>query len=135
MGRPYPMGELYTILATQNRWSGEGTYKLPEAQLDRFLMKLTMDYPSLDEEVNILERHHSNAALVKLDDITVPLLLRRKSCFDAPCFMKKVFIDHVASVHCLIAADTYQQAVYWGFLHGVRCYDAGVQSLCSLAGT
>ena len=44
------MGELYTILATQNPVEQEGTYKLPEAQLDRFLMKLTMDYPSLDEE-------------------------------------------------------------------------------------
>ena len=69
-GATYPMGELYTILATQNPVEQEGTYKLPEAQLDRFLMKLTMDYPSLDEEVNILERHHTNAAFVKLEDIT-----------------------------------------------------------------
>ena len=72
-GTTHRMGELYTILATQNPVEQEGTYKLPEAQLDRFLMKITMDYPSLDEEVNILERHHSNAALVKLDDITPAL--------------------------------------------------------------
>ena len=65
----YPMGELYTILATQNPVEQEGTYKLPEAQLDRFLMKITMDYPTLDEEINILERHHRNAAFVKLEDI------------------------------------------------------------------
>ena len=77
-GTTHRMGELYTILATQNPVEQEGTYKLPEAQLDRFLMKITMDYPSLDEEVNILERHHSNAALVKL--MISHLLLRRKSC-------------------------------------------------------
>lgn len=68
-GMTYPMGELYTILATQNPVEQEGTYKLPEAQLDRFLMKITMDYPTLDEEINILERHHTNAAFVKLEDI------------------------------------------------------------------
>lgn len=60
-GTTYPMGELYTILATQNPVEQEGTYKLPEAQLDRFLMKITMDYPSLDQEVEILERHHTRA--------------------------------------------------------------------------
>ena len=67
-GSTYRMGELYTILATQNPVEQEGTYKLPEAQLDRFLMKITMDYPSLEEEVSILERHHTNAALVKHPD-------------------------------------------------------------------
>ena len=69
-GTTYRMGALYTILATQNPVEQEGTYKLPEAQLDRFLMKITMGYPSVDEEVDILERHHTNASLVKLENIT-----------------------------------------------------------------
>ena len=47
-GTTHRMGDLYTILATQNPVEQEGTYKLPEAQLDRFLMKITMDYPSLE---------------------------------------------------------------------------------------
>ena len=42
-------------------------------------MKITMDYPSLEEEVNILERHHTNAALVKLDDIT-PAITQGSNC-------------------------------------------------------
>ena len=46
----------YTILATQNPVEQEGTYKLPEAQLDRFLMKITMGYPSLEEEVDVYKR-------------------------------------------------------------------------------
>ena len=63
-GVTYPMGELYTILATQNPVEQEGTYKLPEAQLDRFLMKITMGYPSAEEELEVLERHQANASLV-----------------------------------------------------------------------
>lgn len=58
-GTTHKMGPLYTILATQNPVEQEGTYKLPEAQLDRFLMKIHMDYPSVDEEVNILEDRKS----------------------------------------------------------------------------
>ena len=64
-GTTYAMSPIYTILATQNPVEHEGTYKLPEAQLDRFLMKITMQYPTLDEEVRILERHHANRRLTK----------------------------------------------------------------------
>ncbi|MDR1330483.1 MAG: MoxR family ATPase [Tannerella sp.] len=68
-GTTYRMNPLYTILATQNPIEQEGTYKLPEAQLDRFLMKITMQYPTPEEEVQILERHHANARLAALDDV------------------------------------------------------------------
>ena len=68
-GETHRMGDVYTIIATQNPVEQEGTYKLPEAQTDRFLMKITMGYPSIDEEVAILERHHANATFVKLDDV------------------------------------------------------------------
>lgn len=68
-GTTYKMNPLYTILATQNPVEQEGTYKLPEAQLDRFLMKITMPYPTLEEEVTILERHHANMKLTALEDI------------------------------------------------------------------
>ena len=76
-GTTHQMGELYTILATQNPVEQEGTYKLPEAQLDRFLMKITMGYPSLEEEVDILERHHANASLVKLESLA-PVLTKEE---------------------------------------------------------
>ena len=68
-GTTYPMSPIYTILATQNPVEQEGTYKLPEAQLDRFLMKVTMQYPTLDEEVRILELHHANRRLTTLEGI------------------------------------------------------------------
>lgn len=63
------MGDVYTILATQNPVEQEGTYKLPEAQLDRFMMKITMGYPTEEEEVTILERHQANTAKPDLSDI------------------------------------------------------------------
>jgi MoxR-like ATPase len=55
-GRTYPLEAPFMIVATMNPIEQEGTYRLPEAQLDRFFFKLTVDYPALDEEVTILER-------------------------------------------------------------------------------
>jgi MoxR-like ATPase len=52
----YPMAEPFTVLATQNPIEQEGTYPLPEAQLDRFLFKVKVGYPSMSEEKNILNR-------------------------------------------------------------------------------
>jgi MoxR-like ATPase len=53
-GTTYPMDAPYLVLATQNPIEQEGTYRLPEAQLDRFLFKIEIDYPSLEEESQIL---------------------------------------------------------------------------------
>ncbi|MBT8446663.1 MAG: AAA family ATPase, partial [Gammaproteobacteria bacterium] len=50
----YPLPELFLVMATQNPLEQEGTYPLPEAQLDRFLMYVTIDYPDADEERDIL---------------------------------------------------------------------------------
>ncbi len=72
-GTPRAMSDVFTIIATQNPVEQEGTYKLPEAQLDRFLMKITMDYPTTDEEVEILLRHQASAAFTKVDRLE-PLL-------------------------------------------------------------
>ena len=68
-GTSYKMGDVYTIIATQNPIEQEGTYRLPEAQLDRFLMKITMGYPSLDDEVEILRRHHEHTSFARLEDV------------------------------------------------------------------
>lgn len=61
-GTTYPMSAPFVVLATQNPIEQEGTYRLPEAQLDRFLFKLLVGYPSLEEEVRILEGHHERRA-------------------------------------------------------------------------
>jgi MoxR-like ATPase len=57
-GQPWPLPNPFMVLATQNPIEFEGTYPLPEAQLDRFLMKIRMTYPAQQEERQILERHY-----------------------------------------------------------------------------
>lgn len=57
-GQEFDMQPPFLVFATQNPIEQEGTYRLPEAQLDRFLFKINVDYPSLDEEVAILESKH-----------------------------------------------------------------------------
>lgn len=62
-GTTYPMSEPFLILATQNPVEHEGTYRLPEAQLDRFLFKLSIGYPSAAEETEILKGHNDRRRL------------------------------------------------------------------------
>lgn len=113
-GTTHQMGELYTILATQNPVEQEGTYKLPEAQLDRFLMKITMGYPSLEEEVDILERHHANASLVKLESLTP--VLTKEELLSLRRLMEHVFVDRtlLQYIALIVQQTRTSKAVYLG---------------------
>ena len=55
-GETYPLPDVFFVVATQNPIEFEGTYPLPEAQQDRFLFKLTIDFPSFEEEKNVLKQ-------------------------------------------------------------------------------
>lgn len=68
-GNRYALDLPFIVLATQNPIEQEGTYRLPEAQLDRFLFKINVDYPNLAEEVNIIQREHTLQNHGKLDNI------------------------------------------------------------------
>lgn len=57
-GITYPMAKPFLVLATQNPIEQEGTYRLPEAQLDRFIFKIEVKYPTMEEEVKILQNTH-----------------------------------------------------------------------------
>lgn len=113
-GTTHQMGELYTILATQNPVEQEGTYKLPEAQLDRFLMKITMGYPSLEEEVDILERHHANASLVKLESLAP--VLTKEELLSLRRLMEHVFVDRtlLQYIALIVQQTRASKAVYLG---------------------
>lgn len=113
-GVTYPMGELYTILATQNPVEQEGTYKLPEAQLDRFLMKIVMGYPSADEELEVLERHQSNASLIKLENV-VPVLTKME-LLDLRRLLGQVFVDRTLLQYIvqIVQQTRTAKAVYLG---------------------
>ena len=70
-GARYPLSENFTVLATQNPIEFEGTYPLPEAQLDRFLMKISMGYPSAEEEAEILSRYTHGFDARRLDSVEI----------------------------------------------------------------
>jgi MoxR-like ATPase len=70
-GTRRPLPSWFTVFATQNPVDFEGTYPLPEAQLDRFLMKIRVAYPSESEELQILERHHAGSGAGLLDDAVI----------------------------------------------------------------
>ena len=72
-GHCYKMSEPFIIMATQNPIEQEGTYRLPEAQLDRFLFKINIDYPKLNEEIDIINREHLLQNHGKLENIKAVL--------------------------------------------------------------
>lgn len=113
-GTTHRMGDIYTIIATQNPVEQEGTYKLPEAQTDRFLMKITMGYPSLEEEVKVLKRHHTNAKLTRLEDlkpvITHDELLQLRS------LLQKVYVEPslLRYIAAIVQQTRQSKAVFLG---------------------
>lgn len=90
-GKTYRMEPVYSILATQNPVEQEGTYKLPEAQLDRFLMKINLGYPTLEEEITILEKHHTQPSLVKLKEVSP--VLTQTELLSMRALISKVYVD------------------------------------------
>src|ERR1700712_24003 len=68
-GTTYPMQAPFLVLATQNPIEQEGTYRLPEAQLDRFIFKIEVKYPTLDEEILILTQQHNQKTTDQLKHI------------------------------------------------------------------
>lgn len=70
--RTYPMDEPFMIIATQNPVEYEGTFPLPEAQLDRFMMKVSLGYPAKEEEINIIRRKDMEKRLENLQPVVGP---------------------------------------------------------------
>ena len=79
-GQTYLMPPPFLVIATQNPVEQEGTYRLPEAQLDRFLFKVQVDYPSLDEEVVILDKAQSSKG--KFNEVNIKSVLNAEMIAD-----------------------------------------------------
>lgn len=113
-GLTHRMGSIYTIIATQNPVEQEGTYRLPEAQLDRFLFKIHMGYPSVDEEVDILKRHQDNVKLTKLEEIkpvlSIDELLKMREKLQS-VYVEESLLRYIATI---IQQTRTSKAVYLG---------------------
>ena len=68
-GTTYAMEYPYMVVATQNPIEHEGTYRLPEAQLDRFLFKIRVEYPTLDQELAIISGHHQRKGISPISEV------------------------------------------------------------------
>ena len=68
-GKTYLLSPPFIVLATQNPIEQEGTYRLPEAQLDRFLFKIEVDYPSLDHETKIISDYHTRKNTIDISSV------------------------------------------------------------------
>ena len=113
-GMTHPMGQFYTILATQNPVEQEGTYKLPEAQMDRFFLKISMGYPTIEEEVTILERHHQNARLTSLDDVQP--VIAKDELLQLRQMLSDVFVDPamLRYIAAIVQQTRQSKAVFLG---------------------
>src|SRR5580700_8447778 len=78
-GKDYSLGDDFMVVATQNPIEQQGTYPLPEAQLDRFLFKLIIDHPSRDEEREIVRRHGHRSAMPRLEDFSLKAVADSKT--------------------------------------------------------
>ncbi|UYZ24287.1 AAA family ATPase [Mesobacillus jeotgali] len=87
-GVTHILGKPFFVMATQNPIDYEGTYPLPEAQLDRFLLKMKMGYPSLDEEMEVLHRAQRNLPIEDLQPVVTLEDLR-----DLQQSIKEVVVD------------------------------------------
>lgn len=113
-GNTHKMGDLYTILATQNPVEQEGTYRLPEAQLDRFLMKITIGYPTVEEELEILKRHEQHSDLIKLADVEP--VLSQTELLQLRSYLDKVVVDEslLRYIAQIVQQTRSTRAVYLG---------------------
>jgi len=103
-GNTHDLPAPFIVLATQNPIEHEGTYRLPEAQLDRFLFKLEVDYPDLEEEIMILERTSNNEIKKDLGDVK-----RILSIDELATFKKAVNEIHVEKKILKYIAELVQQ--------------------------
>ena len=84
----YPLPKPFLVMATQNPIEQEGTYPLPEAQVDRFMLKLLINYPSRDEEYNIMER------MVGKVEISVKAVVKPKDIIEMRKLINDIYMEN-----------------------------------------
>lgn len=129
-GVEYRLPSPFLVLATQNPIEQEGTYHLPEAQLDRFLLKEVLDYPAFDEEIEILERVDSGvyesenaaASTVSIDDV---LFLQQ--------IARRVFVDDAITNYIVSSVYVTRHAAQYIPKELADCIEYGASPRASIA--
>ncbi|MFM9951620.1 MAG: AAA family ATPase [Saprospiraceae bacterium] len=100
-GKTHIMGFPFFVIATQNPIEQEGTYKLPEAQLDRFLIKINLEYPGLEDEKLILRRFHNDFKVNQRHDVKAVLStddIRACQTLVEQIHIREELLDYIAAI-------------------------------------
>jgi MoxR-like ATPase len=100
-GYTHKMKSPYLVVATQNPIEQEGTYRLPEAQLDRFLFKIVVNYPNLDQELGILSLHHGRQGATAFDEVNAvlnPEEIRSVRAFAQQVHVEENLLRYIAQI-------------------------------------
>lgn len=110
-GQTYPLPTPFMVLATENPIEFEGTFPLPEAQLDRFLLKFSMGYPSLADELNILDRQRLRHPIEDITAVVTP-----EDVLDWRQATSEVFVDPAVRRYLveIVQSTRHHQQVYLG---------------------
>lgn len=113
-GNTMQVGDPFMVLATQNPIEQEGTYNLPEAQLDRFLLKINLDYPSENEEAELL-RQIANGEL-DYKTAATSSLLSRESVIEMQHLCDKILIDQsiLSYISAIVRQTRHTEAISYG---------------------
>ena len=96
-GETFQLDKPFLVLATQNPIENEGTYKLPEAQVDRFALKILITYPTKNQEVEIIERNTVNTK-IKVNPILKSKEILEMQKFNAEIYADNIILEYVASI-------------------------------------
>ena len=96
-GETFQLNKPFLVLATQNPIENEGTYKLPEAQVDRFALKILITYPTKEQEIEIIERNTVNLE-IKINSILQSKEILEMQKFNAEIYADNVILKYVASI-------------------------------------
>ena len=97
-GRTHPVGAPFMVFATQNPVDYEGTFPLPESQMDRFLMRLHMGYPKLDDELEILRTAQSNYDAIAVNPVATGADLVRLQQVTAQVFVEDSVLEFILKI-------------------------------------
>lgn len=125
----FALDEPFLVMATQNPIEQEGTYPLPEAQVDRFLLKVVIGYPSKDEEKLIIRQNISNEPRL------VRPMLRPEEILDAQKVVEKIYIDEKIERYIvdIVFATRYPGENGLSDLNGIIAFGASPRASISLA--
>jgi MoxR-like ATPase len=125
----FPLPTPFFVMATQNPLESLGTYKLPEAQIDRFLFKLLMLYPDIDEEVLIL---HKNITLHKFEDFDLKPIINPEIIIRIQDDVKKIYADSKVENYIIRIVDATRNPKKYG-LDATKYIDYGASPRSSIA--